>query len=105
MSRGFTLLEVIVALLVLEIAIVGTVSTLLLASSTLARAEAIERIVATSEGLVDSLAHGAATGADSLRASWGRVVWVVDSARNLRVTAVGPSGDTVVDVRSVVSAW
>ena len=42
-NDGFTLLEVVVALLVLEVSVVGAVGALVLASSTLSKAERLFR--------------------------------------------------------------
>ena len=56
MRNAFTLVEVIVALVVLQVALVGVAGTLQLASRTVARAEVLESAVARSEGILDSLA-------------------------------------------------
>lgn len=55
MKNAHTLVEVIVALVVLEIALVGIVGVFHLASTTLARAEVLESAVSVAEGVVDSL--------------------------------------------------
>ena len=62
MRSGFALLEVVVALLVLELAVVGVVGTLVVASSTQVRAESLERAVARAEGILDSLQRAPGVG-------------------------------------------
>jgi len=103
--RGFTLLEVVVALLVLEVAVVGSVGALVLASQTLARAEALERAVATTEGVLDSLARTRSAGADSVILAAGTVSWTVDDSGRVALRAVDPKGEVVLDVRSLLPPW
>lgn len=102
---GFTLLEVVVALLVLEVAVVGVVGALVLASSTLARAEVVERATATVEGVLDSLARTRSAGADSLSHDAGKVHWSVDDSGMVAVRAVDPGGAVVLDLRSSLPSW
>ena len=102
MKRGFTLLEVVISLLVLEVAVIGAVGMLALASSTLSRAEILERQVAATEGVLDSLARGAAIGGDSLLTPEGAVSWSVDDSGSVQLRATGPNGEVLVDVRSVL---
>jgi prepilin-type N-terminal cleavage/methylation domain-containing protein len=58
--RGFTLVEVLVALVILEIGVLGAMSLLALAGRTMARAERLENAVAAVEGVADSLTLAAA---------------------------------------------
>lgn len=53
--RGFTLVEILVALVVVEVGVLGVVGTLLLAARTLGRAEALEHGVTALEAAYDSL--------------------------------------------------
>jgi type II secretory pathway pseudopilin PulG len=102
---GFTLLEVVVALLVLEVAVVGLVGSLVLASATLTRAESLERAVATAEGVLDSLAGAAATLADSIpHAGRGTVRWSIDDSGYVRLQATEGRGSVVLDLAAVVRA-
>jgi type II secretory pathway pseudopilin PulG len=102
---GFTLLEVVVALLVLEVAVVGLVGSLVLASATLTRAESLERAVATAEGVLDSLAATAIVLAGSVPHSGGGMVrWSVDDSGMVHVEATAASGETLLDMMSVVPA-
>lgn len=100
---GFTLLEVVVALLVLEVAVVGLVSSLVLASATLTRAESLERAVATAEGVLDSLAATASIRADSVPHSGGGTVrWSLDDSGRVILQATEAGGPVVLDVLAVV---
>jgi Tfp pilus assembly protein PilV len=100
---GFTLLEVVVALLVLEVAVVGLVSSLVLASATLTRAESLERTVATAEGVLDSLAASPSIRADSIPHSGGGMVrWSVDDSGRVSLQATEANGAVVLDMLSVV---
>ncbi|NJD18674.1 MAG: prepilin-type N-terminal cleavage/methylation domain-containing protein [Gemmatimonadetes bacterium] len=73
--RGFTLVEVMVALVVLEVGLLGVLGTLWLATSTLARAERVERGVAEVERVWDSLAAAGDAGSGMLETPAGRVRW------------------------------
>jgi Tfp pilus assembly protein PilV len=100
---GFTLLEVVVALLVLEVAVVGLVSSLVLASATFTRAESLERAVAAAEGVLDSLAATPSVQADSLRHPGGGTLrWSVDDSGRVRLQATEASGAVVLDVLAVL---
>lgn len=95
MRRGFTLLEVVVALLVLEIAAVGVAGTLTLAARTLGRAERLERAVAVVEGVLDSLWGGSAPSGSTLGYEGGEVDWLVEDSGQVVLSALGPVGDTL----------
>jgi type II secretory pathway pseudopilin PulG len=85
MRDGFTLLEVVVALLLLELAVVAAVGTLVVASHSLAEAEHLERAILEAEGVLDSLA-GAQDVVDGARAyAGGTVEWSVDIGGGLVV--------------------
>ena len=100
---AFTLLEVVVALLVLEVAVVGLVGSLVLASATLTRAESLERAVATAEGVLDSLSRAANIGADSVPHAGGGIVrWSMDDSGRVRLQATEASGASVIDLAAVV---
>jgi len=105
MSRGFTLIEVVIALLVLEVAVIGAVGVLGLASSTFGRAEVLERAATETEGLLDSLAHAPAATADSVRRPWGVIAWSLDDSARIGLRATGPRGESLLEVRSVLPAW
>ena len=100
--RGFTLLEVVIALLVLEIAVVGAVGVLVLASSTLGRAERLERAAALAEGVLDSLAVVSAPMDGRASYGAGDVLWAVGPGGEIAVIAFGPAGDTLFEIASVL---
>lgn len=80
-ASGFTLVEILVALVILEVGLLGVVGTLWLAAATLARAERTERGVAELERVHDSLALEEAPASGELTTSSGTARWrVVDGA-------------------------
>ncbi len=99
MSRGFTLVEVVVALILLEIGVLAAAGTLVLASRALGRAERIERAVAALELVADSIG-AAGSGADGARPfPGGRVLWGWRGAGGLAdLVAVDVAGDTLAEV-------
>lgn len=104
MSRsGFTLVEVVVALLVLEIAVVCLVGTLVLASSTLTRAETLERVVSAAEGVLDSIGRAPTAGSDSALLPNAHLSWSVDDSGRVRVHAVDAAGRVLVEVESMLA--
>jgi Tfp pilus assembly protein PilV len=99
---GFTLIEVVVALLVLEIAVLGAVGILVLASSMLGRAERLERAAALAEGVLDSLAAVVSPSEGSATYGAGDVVWTLGAAGEVEMLALGPTGDTLFEIESVL---
>lgn len=96
MMRGFTLIEVVIALVVLEIGVLGVVGTLLLATRTLTEAERTTRAAAEAALVADSLeTHGfAGPGEDSFPG--GVVRWEVGGAAGQPVVvAIEADGDTL----------
>jgi prepilin-type N-terminal cleavage/methylation domain-containing protein len=99
MRRGFTLLEVVVALVLLEVGVLGAVGTLAVASRTLAQAQRLERTVLEAEGVLDSLA-GAADAASGARAfAGGALEWTVDGAGWVELVGSGPDGTPLIEIR------
>lgn len=102
MSRGFTLVEVLVALIVLEVSVVGVFGTLALASATLTRAEILERAVARTEGVLDSLRRGSEPGRGERSFGSGDVLWTVEENGVVELRAVADGGTVLLTVRSQV---
>jgi type II secretory pathway pseudopilin PulG len=76
--EGFSLLEVLVALLILQVGVLGVIGLFTLAADRLVRALLVERAVAEVASLADSLsASGAKTGGELLRGDW-RLSWQGD---------------------------
>ena len=102
MRDGFTLLEVVVSLLLLEVAVLAAAGTLVIAARSLAEAEHLERAVLEAEGVLDSLAGVAAPVSGSKAYPGGSVAWDVDGAGGVAVRVVSPEGDERVVVASAV---
>ncbi|MEX2467733.1 MAG: prepilin-type N-terminal cleavage/methylation domain-containing protein [Gemmatimonadota bacterium] len=93
--RGFTLVEVVVALVLLEIGVLGVVGTFVIASRTMARAEVLERATLTVERVADSLSVDGMAGDGSSPFRGGIVVWN-GVPRVPAVVALSEAGDTLV---------
>lgn len=104
MTRGFTLLEVVVAMPLLAVAVLAAVGTLAAASRMLADAEHLERAVLESQGILDSLSGLPAPMAGSRAFTGGELVWTVDSTRVVTLVATSLAGDTLIEVTSAVRA-
>lgn len=86
LRSGFTLVEILVAMVVLQVGLLGVVGTLLLASRTLRRAELMEWAVAEVQRAADSLlATGAGAGAGQASSGPGELRWELDGGGRLRV--------------------
>ncbi|NNF14299.1 MAG: type II secretion system protein [Gemmatimonadetes bacterium] len=100
--RGFTLIEVVVALLVLEMAVVGVLGTMALAARTLHRAERLEAATGRAEAVLDSLRRGAspASGMDAFDDV--SMAWTVDTVGRVELEAVDERGGLLLAVRTRV---
>ncbi|GMV07129.1 MAG: hypothetical protein AMXMBFR53_34040 [Gemmatimonadota bacterium] len=87
MTRGgFSLVEILVAVVVLEVGLLGVVGTLVLAARELEGAQRLERAVSAMEAIYDSLrASGAGGGEGYTRLEGGGVAWEVGGGGALRV--------------------
>jgi type II secretory pathway pseudopilin PulG len=103
MRAGFALLEVLVALLTLEVAVVGVLGSLVVARDTMRQAETLERATARAEGVLDSLRLRDGPGEGVRAFGGGEIRWVVDDQGGLLLTAVSDRGGPLFDVRSRVS--
>jgi prepilin-type N-terminal cleavage/methylation domain-containing protein len=92
--RGFTLVEILIAMVVLEVGLLAVCGTLWLAARTLTRAEALERAVAALEGVYDSLAAGPSAPDGARSTPRGRVVWT-SAGVDLHLVFLDTTGDTV----------
>ena len=100
--RGFTLIEVVMALLVLEVGLLGVVGMFAAATSTMTRAETLERAVAEAQGVLDSLAVDGGAGGGARLFRGGEVSWSVDRAGFIRIIGLDSNADTLLVVVSVV---
>ena len=90
MKRGFTLAEVIVALVLLELGVLGAFGVLLVASRTVARAERVEIASLLADEVADSLASEATVSSGSLDRSGYVVTWTAFGTGAFSVTVEPP---------------
>jgi hypothetical protein len=102
MTRGFTLLEVVVALVLLEVAVVSALGTLAVASRNLGRAERLERAVAASEGVLDSLAGVPDAVGGAVSDEEISIEWSIDADGEITLRAIGVDGSTDLEVYSAL---
>lgn len=97
MMRGFTLIEVVVALVLLEIGVLGVVGTLVLATRTLTEAEMTTRAAAEAASAADSLASHGFVAAGAAAFPGGTVRWeaAADGTGRVIVVATGARADTL----------
>mgnify|MGYP006969362564 FL=1 len=101
---GFTLVEVVMALLVLQAAALGVLGTLTLAQRTVHRAERLERAATRVEMLLDSL-RSAPAEPDSGHWAAGdlRVRWWVEADGGVLVVATDDRGGELVRARGAAA--
>ena len=94
---GFSLLEVIAALVVFSVGAAASLRLVQLASERLSEATRLAEAVRRTAAVADSLeAHGVTTAGEQ-EEGWGRVRWTVVSETELRVEGViGDSAEAVV---------
>ncbi len=90
--RGFTLVEVLVALVILEVGLLGVVGTLVMASRTVTLASLHERGVGAVESVLDSLASLTGTGSGVRSVPGGAVSWTVEFDGSTTVVFMDDSG-------------
>ena len=114
MSRGFSLVELVLALLLLEIGVLATVGMFVLAQQNLRRAELTLRGVLEARVIGDSLAMVGTVASGKTSFPWGDLLWspVSTPVQGLRVSVWVPvEGDTLAAVLSfppmdsTISSW
>ena len=87
--HGFSLVEVLVALLILEVGLMGAVGMTVQAQHTLRVALAHEAVSQVVEALADSLTRFGSTGAGHREMDGGELRWSVEGSGTVRVTFQG----------------
>jgi len=95
MSRGFVIVELIVALVVFAVGLLAISGVALHASQIVTRAAQLEHSVAVAEGVADSLVDFGFSESDSATTSVGRVVWRRRPDGSLQILVRGPAGPRV----------
>ena len=95
-SVGFSLVEVPVALVVLEVGLLGCAGTLVLAHRHLAAAERMLGATQAASTVVDSLLAEGVSGSGEAVSSWGTLRWS-PTEDGVLVRAEEPSGVVLVD--------
>lgn len=105
MSRGFSLIELILALFLLEVGVLATAGLFLLSQQNFRRAELTLRGVLEARWVADSLAPEGMPDAGHLLHPWGEIQWAPENTpvSGLRVSVWSPAlGDTLVKVFAVI---
>lgn len=102
MRAGFTLLEVVVALLLMEVAVLAAAGTLVLASRSMAEASHLERAVMEAEGVLDSLSSVAGPVSGGRAYPGGDIKWTVDSSGVVLLTVVSGEGEARLELTSAM---
>ncbi len=104
MKGGFTLVELLLALLLLQIGLLATAGMILLAQRSLVRAELVVRATLEAEAVADSLLGEGALGEGALARPWGELRWEPAEEGGGAVRVVGVSA-TGLDTLAGVTAW
>lgn len=112
MRNGFTLMEVVVALIVLELGLLGVVGLALHAQRILADASLWSRAVAATEEIADSLAVSGARTGGTRSFPGGSISWIPGATvggggggeplRRISIRAAEIDGDQIFMVRGIV---
>jgi type II secretory pathway pseudopilin PulG len=101
-GAGFTLVEVVVALVVIEVGLLGVLGSLILAAQTLSQAEHLERATAEVHRVYDSLSVGALVGEGEREAPPGWLRWTVGADGEALVTFEFPRDSAMARVEGRV---
>ena len=93
---GFTLVEVVIALILLELGLVGCAQTLVLAQRHMAAAEGLHLATQRAAGVADSLLAAPAAAAGEAVEPWGTLRWA-PGAGGLMLRAEDRSGRRVLE--------
>lgn len=99
-TGGFSLVELVLALLIFQIGILGVAGMVLTAQRTLTRAHLLLRGTLEGRKLADSLLVDGAEEAGEVARPWGGLAWTNEGSRGLKVVATTMGGrDTLVVIR------
>ena len=101
--RGFTLLEVVIALLVVELAVIAGAGVLVLASTTLTRAERLQRAIASAEAVLDTVVASPVPSGGIAAFVGGELRWQVEESGEVVLRAVESTGDTLFAIGAIAS--
>jgi type II secretory pathway pseudopilin PulG len=97
---GFSLLELILALLLFEIGLLGVAGMMLVGQRTLTRAQLTMRGTLEAKRVGDSLLDAEALGEGESTRSWGGLYWMAPEDGGLRIVATGADrADTLAYLR------
>lgn len=92
-TRGFSLAEVVVALVVLEVGVVGALGTLVVAAQTARTVARNEAVDARMQALLDSVSLLPAPASGVADAPVGSLVWEISAGGRVRVAQRSESGE------------
>ena len=103
-QAGFTLVELLVALVILQVGLLATAGMIFLAQENLARGELLIRATLEAGRLADSLGGRAGGGTGELALPWGTLRWgpAPGGAPGLRVVALALGGK---DTLAMATRW
>jgi type II secretory pathway pseudopilin PulG len=99
---GFSLIELVMALVIFQVGLLGVVGMLLTAQRILTRAELVLRGATAARAVGDSLLAGGTRGNGYSDLPWGTVSWTQLEDGGLRVVATGSSAS---DTLGVLRLW
>lgn len=101
-TGGFSLLELVLALLIFQVGVLGVAGMVLTAQRTLTRAHLLLRGTLEGRQVADSLLAGGAEGAGEVARPWGGLAWTDEGRRGMKVVATTKGG---ADTLAVIRAW
>lgn len=89
MSRGFSLVELLLALVIFQVGVLATAGMILLSQRNFRRAELTLRALLEAGWIADSLARAGGSGSGMISFPWGEISWSPESGPvpSLRVSA------------------
>lgn len=101
-AGGFSLLELVLALLIFQIGVLGVAGMVLTAQRTLTRAHLILRGTLDGRGMADSLLAEGTEEAGEMVRPWGGLAWTNEGPRGLKVVATTRGGR---DTLAIIRIW